>query len=74
MLRSLSIFKFLKPTDKKYSSVIIILQIGHEITEALNFLKHVYSVFGFNFQLCLSTRPDKYLGEIAVWDEAEKVL
>lgn len=50
------------------------VQIGDEITGALNFLRHVYSVFGFTFQLCLSTRPENFLGEISVWDHAEKVL
>lgn len=39
----------------------------------LDFLRCVYHVFGFSFQLHLSTRPDKYLGDIAVWDQAEKV-
>jgi threonyl-tRNA synthetase len=49
-------------------------QIQQEILGALNFLKHVYSVFGFSFQLVLSTRPEKYLGEISMWNEAEKVI
>lgn len=49
-------------------------QIGEEITGALDFLRHVYSVFGFTFQLVLSTRPEHFLGEIAVWDQAEKQL
>lgn len=49
-------------------------QIKAEITGALDFLRHVYGVFGFTFQLCLSTRPDKFLGDIAVWQEAEKQL
>lgn len=40
---------------------------------ALGFLRDVYEVFGFTFSLCLSTRPEKFLGEVAVWDEAEKV-
>jgi threonyl-tRNA synthetase len=31
-------------------------------------------VFGFSFQLVLSTRPEKYLGEISMWKEAEKVI
>lgn len=39
----------------------------------LDFLQHVYGVFGFTFQLKLSTRPENYLGEISVWDEAEEV-
>lgn len=49
-------------------------QIGSEITGALKFLQHVYNVFGFTFNLVLSTRPEKYLGDIAVWDQAEKEL
>jgi len=53
---------------------IYYFQIGQEISGALNFLSHVYSVFGFSFQLVLSTRPEKYLGEINMWDEAEKVM
>ncbi len=40
----------------------------------LDFLKRVYGIFGFEFTLQLSTRPKKFLGEIAVWDEAEKAL
>ncbi|EEB19847.1 Threonyl-tRNA synthetase, cytoplasmic, putative [Pediculus humanus corporis] len=49
-------------------------QIKSEISGALEFLKNVYGVFGFTFQLRLSTRPEKYLGEINVWDQAEKQL
>ncbi|XP_033749763.1 threonine--tRNA ligase 1, cytoplasmic-like isoform X3 [Pecten maximus] len=49
-------------------------QIKEEISACLDFLKHVYGVFGFTFKLNLSTRPEKFMGEIAVWDEAEKHL
>ncbi|KAJ8667453.1 hypothetical protein QAD02_009116 [Eretmocerus hayati] len=49
-------------------------QIKDEICGALDFLDHVYSVFGFSFNLCLSTRPEKFMGEIEVWDAAEKAL
>lgn len=38
----------------------------------LDFLRGVYNVFGFSFQLHLSTRPEKYLGDIEVWNQAEK--
>jgi threonyl-tRNA synthetase len=41
---------------------------------ALDFLHAVYSVFGFTFEFCLSTRPEKFLGEIEVWNNAEAVL
>jgi threonyl-tRNA synthetase len=40
----------------------------------LEFLKHIYGVFGFSFELRLSTRPEKYLGEIETWNKAEKQL
>lgn len=49
-------------------------QIKDEIEGCLDFLKSVYDVFGFTFHLNLSTRPEKYLGEIAMWDAAEKQL
>lgn len=40
----------------------------------LDFLKSVYTKFGFTFKCVLSTRPEKFLGEIEVWDNAEKAL
>ncbi|XP_073953511.1 threonine--tRNA ligase 1, cytoplasmic-like [Choristoneura fumiferana] len=49
-------------------------QIPQEMLSCLEFLKHVYSAFGFTFQLKLSTRPEKYLGDIAAWNDAEKAL
>ncbi|XP_075933768.1 threonine--tRNA ligase 1, cytoplasmic isoform X2 [Anarhichas minor] len=49
-------------------------QIGSEMKGCLDFLRCVYDVFGFSFQLHLSTRPEKYLGDIAVWNQAEKQL
>lgn len=38
-----------------------------------DFLNNVYGIFGFEFHLKLSTRPEKYLGDISVWNNAEKV-
>ncbi|KAM9861399.1 threonine--tRNA ligase 1, cytoplasmic [Aulostomus maculatus] len=49
-------------------------QIETEMKGCLDFLRCVYDVFGFSFQLHLSTRPEKYLGDIAVWNQAEKQL
>ncbi|KAJ1962086.1 threonyl-tRNA synthetase [Dipsacomyces acuminosporus] len=49
-------------------------QVGSEMKGALDFLKDVYGIFGFTFELELSTRPEKFLGEVAVWDKAEKQL
>jgi len=49
-------------------------QIKSEIRSALEFLKSVYEIFGFTFDLKLSTRPDNFLGEIETWNKAEKQL
>ncbi|NWZ43424.1 SYTC2 ligase, partial [Brachypodius atriceps] len=49
-------------------------QIEEEIKGCLDFLKSVYAVFGFTFQLHLSTRPESYLGDLEIWDHAEKQL
>ncbi|CAI2722716.1 unnamed protein product [Schistosoma spindalis] len=49
-------------------------QIKDEIKSCLDFLGHVYGLFGFSFELYLSTRPEKFMGEIEMWDRAEKQL
>lgn len=50
-------------------------QVESEIEGCLDFLKHVYGIFGFEFDLELSTRPEeKFIGELATWDKAEATL
>lgn len=49
-------------------------QIGSEITGIFDFLKHVYGIFGFDFKMELSTRPEKYVGELETWNAAEAKL
>eukprot|EP00850_Spirogloea_muscicola_P013987 SM000098S25067 [mRNA] locus=s98:80:6046:+ [translate_table: standard] len=49
-------------------------QIEEEVGGCLDFLQTAYGVFGFTFELVLSTRPEKYLGEIETWDQAEAAL
>ncbi|KAI9902955.1 hypothetical protein N3K66_002307 [Trichothecium roseum] len=49
-------------------------QIRQEIEGAFDFLHSVYGLFGFEFKLKLSTRPEKFIGDIAVWDMAEDKL
>lgn len=34
----------------------------------------MYGLFGFNFELELSTRPELRLGDEDLWDKAEKAL
>ncbi|KAH0612816.1 uncharacterized protein H6S33_009196 [Morchella sextelata] len=49
-------------------------QVGQEIHGLFDFLKHVYGLLGFTFKLKLSTRPEKFVGDIATWDMAENQL
>ncbi|TDL19538.1 tars protein [Rickenella mellea] len=49
-------------------------QIEEEIAAIFDFMKHVYGLFGFEFRLELSTRPEKYLGAIETWNAAEDQL
>lgn len=37
-------------------------------------MQSIYGIFGFTFKLKLSTRPEKYLGEIETWNYAEEQL
>ncbi|TFY59012.1 hypothetical protein EVJ58_g6049 [Rhodofomes roseus] len=49
-------------------------QIEDEIGLLFDFLQHIYGLFGFEFKLELSTRPENYLGTIETWNEAEAQL
>ncbi|KAK9074660.1 hypothetical protein SSX86_007258 [Deinandra increscens subsp. villosa] len=49
-------------------------QIKDEVKSVLEFISYVYDIFGFTFELKLSTRPEKYLGDLETWDKAEKAL
>ncbi|GAA5833992.1 hypothetical protein JCM5353_008605 [Sporobolomyces roseus] len=49
-------------------------QIEEEMDVCFAFLNEVYGAFGFEFALKLSTRPEKFLGEIETWDKAEAML
>jgi threonyl-tRNA synthetase len=49
-------------------------QIQQELTNCIDFLRTVYKLFGFEFSVELSTRPDDYAGELELWDRAETIL
>ncbi|ODV90118.1 hypothetical protein CANCADRAFT_24071 [Tortispora caseinolytica NRRL Y-17796] len=50
-------------------------QIEQQISESLNMMVQVYNKFGFtDYKLMLSTRPEKYIGDIESWDKAEQAL
>lgn len=49
-------------------------QVKQEVSNCLHFLKFVYDIFGFQYSLHLSTRPEKSIGEKESWDKAETML
>lgn len=49
-------------------------QIKEEVNNALDFMQHTYGIFGFQFELDLSTRPKKALGKRELWDKAEAMM
>ena len=49
-------------------------QIGSEIKDVIEIAKGLYEVFGLDFELTLSTRPDDYMGDIELWNKAEANL
>jgi len=50
-------------------------QIESEMINCFKFLEDIYiTIFGFEFEVELSTRPDEYIGTLDLWDEAEAQL
>ena len=50
-------------------------QVLDEISELLQKIKNIYKIFNLQIdEIHLSTRPDSFLGEKTVWDEAEENL
>lgn len=49
-------------------------QIGSEIKDIIEIAKYLYGIFGLDFELTLSTRPEDYMGDIELWNKAEANL
>ncbi|PTI68295.1 threonine--tRNA ligase, partial [Staphylococcus xylosus] len=49
-------------------------QIENEILNVINLIDKVYTIFGFDYEIELSTRPDDYMGDINLWNFAETSL
>ena len=49
-------------------------QIPEEINSILDIADLLYAVFGLKVSPTLSTRPEDFMGDIALWDEAEQQL
>ncbi|AYV75605.1 MAG: THS1-like protein [Terrestrivirus sp.] len=49
-------------------------QIEEEIKGILKMLKQVYELFGLKYEMVLSTRPEKYIGTLELWEKSEQIL
>jgi threonyl-tRNA synthetase len=50
-------------------------QLEEEIIKAVRFAKHFFAAFGFQeYDIFLSTRPEKYVGRLEDWNKAEADL
>jgi threonyl-tRNA synthetase len=49
-------------------------QIRSEVVEVIRFVDDTLKMFDMSFEVELSTRPEKCIGDIAIWDQAEQAL
>lgn len=49
-------------------------QIEPEVVGVVRLVDKFYKTFGFEYEVELSTRPEKFMGEINAWDKAEAAL
>ncbi|XP_010497266.1 PREDICTED: probable threonine--tRNA ligase, cytoplasmic, partial [Camelina sativa] len=49
-------------------------QVEEEVKGVLDFVDYVYKIFGFTYELKLSTKKENYIGTLEEWDMAEKDL
>lgn len=49
-------------------------QIEDEIGRIIELIDHMYQVFGFEYRIELSTRPEDSMGSDELWEQAEKSL
>ena len=49
-------------------------QLVSEIHKILDFVKDVMDIFGFKYKLSPSTRPEKYMGSLEIWEMAIDAL
>ena len=49
-------------------------QIEDEINDIMEIAKSIYATFGLSYSAELSTRPEDFMGDIALWNRAEESL
>lgn len=49
-------------------------QIESEVAAIIDMVDYFYRIFGFGYRVELSTRPEKAMGSVEMWDRAEAIL
>jgi len=49
-------------------------QLHQEILNIINFVRDTMKIFNFEYEMEISTRPEKFIGTIEDWDKAENIL
>lgn len=49
-------------------------QIEDQIFEIIDFIDKIMSTFGFEYKMMISTKPEKAVGDAAVWEKSEAAL
>lgn len=49
-------------------------QLEEEVIRCIDFTRYIYDLFGFKYEVVLSTKPEKSMGTDEQWDTAEKAL
>lgn len=49
-------------------------QLEDELLKVIDLVDFFYKTFGFSYTVELSTRPEKHMGELELWDKAEEAL
>ena len=49
-------------------------QIEDELSGVIKLVDKIYSAFGFNYNVELSTKPEKAMGDVKLWDKATDAL
>jgi threonyl-tRNA synthetase len=69
------LFRLREFTQDDAHTFILNTQITSEVTSIIKLMDEMYSKFGLEYRICLSTRPlDHYIGTIESWDYAEASL
>ena len=68
------LFRVRNFTQDDAHSFLTFKQIEEEVINLINFIDEFYKVFGLTYKIELSTRPEKFIGEIEDWDLSEAAL